>query len=583
MTDSNVPSRRTVIEAVGTTLGVSMAGCLAPNSYNSEARNLDDGSGNASRTGGSRYPDRNGGGRTDGPIDEQNGLEDGRDASGQETFDNDLDVQPPTNVRKVREQNGVGPFHVTTAWNRSSDAKRYRVYVNGRPDMTVTEQNFASVVDLSPGTTYELEVAAVKNGTEARSDPVKVQTAPGTREITAELQAPTNLRVESEADGVGPHHATMIWETANRTDTYRVYVDGEARQTVSNQNFASLLELSPDTTYDVQVAAVKDGTETRSQTVSVTTESKKNDGGNSGTIDMQPPTGLHVERSADGISPFHATMVWSQSPDTEAYRVYVNGEVRKTVEGRNFVSLVELSPATTYEVQVAAVKDGTEARSQTVPVTTESKNSDSGSSTSPNIRPPTELRAEQSPDGVGPHHVTMVWNQSPDTDTYQLYVNGEARKTVRGQNFASLLQLTPETTYQVQVAAVKNGTEARSQPVSVTTESKNSDSSSQNDRLQPPTELHAERNPDGVGPFHATMVWTRSPDTDTYRVYVDGEPRQTVTGQNFVSLTELTPETTYEVQVAAVKNGTEARSQTVPVTTEARNTGSNGGNGTSYS
>jgi hypothetical protein len=138
---------------------------------------------------------------------------------------------------------------------------------------------------------------------------------------------------------------------------------------------------------------------------------------------------------------------------------------------------------------------------------------------------------------------------------------------VTDQNFASLVDLEPDSTYDVEVAAVDGGSEARSTTTTVTTEPQNPDNGGTSPG--PPTDLHAEQNPDGVGPFHITVVWRRSPDTDTYRVYLDGQQRKTVTGQNFASVVQLSPETTYELQVAAVTDGEEARSDTITVTTEA--------------
>jgi hypothetical protein len=310
--------------------GISLTGCLGLNSYDAEANANDDGAGteaedsdgatsNQAHGGGSGSHESRRGSRDDidGTTDRGSGKDsseardgrrdDIRDGRRDDVLDraresvddenaNDGAPRPPARVRPGSDPEDIGTSRITVVWQASPDIDTYRIYVNGEPRKTVTDQTVASIVDLNPDTTYDLQVAAVKNGTERRSSTMSVRTEPdpaedgtgsdgdadsggsdgggGNRDGSNDLQEPTNVHVARSlfTETVSQTYVVIAWEGSPDTSTYRIYVDGELHRRSSGSTVTVVRDLFPGRTYEIQVAAVKDGTEVRSDSISVQTD-----------------------------------------------------------------------------------------------------------------------------------------------------------------------------------------------------------------------------------------------------------------------------------------------------------------------
>jgi chitodextrinase len=135
-------------------------------------------------------------------------------------------VDPPQTT------SAVYPTRISVSWTASVDNTSqvfYTLFVNGRPYSETIGSRDATVLYLSPSTTYELKVTARdRYGNTAESNVLSVATPAKTDDIPP--TAPANLRFSSET---APPEAWLNWDqSTDETDPqsqilYEVYLNGE--------------------------------------------------------------------------------------------------------------------------------------------------------------------------------------------------------------------------------------------------------------------------------------------------------------------------------------------------------------------
>ena len=244
------------------------------------------------------------------------------------------------------------------------------------------------------------------------------------------------------------------------------------------------------------------------------------------------PAGLKAEAGGDG----EVVLTWDAAENANSYNVYVNGELKESGITDTTYSVLNLENGTEYSFAVSAVSStNTEsAKSEAVKATPHS-------SYIPAVVPeaPTGLKAEAR-DG----EVVLTWNSAERATFYNVYVNGELKKSGITDTTYTVTGLTNGTEYGFVVSAVSstNTEGAKSDEV------KASPVKPEVPEVTPaaPTGLKA-----AAGDGQAELTWDKVENAKSYTVYQDRKAIKTgLTDTNF-TVTGLTNGTKYTFTVTA--------------------------------
>lgn len=238
------------------------------------------------------------------------------------------------------------------------------------------------------------------------------------------------------------------------------------------------------------------------------------------------PTNLHVTATAS----FSVSLAWNPSTDNSgsfSYRIHASNGHDATVSqaSTSFDWNFGLTAGFTYSFYVYAV-DGSGNRSGNSNTVTVTLPRDSVPPTAPVL----------SVTDVGPSHVALAWTASIDDGPfvwYQTFVNGTPTVGLTAETSATILGLTPSTTYTFTVQARDNGINWSSPSNAVTVTTAPADSTD----TQPPTTPGNLFGFDG-GCAEAWLTWDQSTDNVDpqfairYEIFVNGtfRPESTTTG-----------------------------------------------------
>jgi Fibronectin type III domain len=254
------------------------------------------------------------------------------------------------------------------------------------------------------------------------------------------------------------------------------------------------------------------------------------------------PTNLRVT----SVTAHNITLAWNPSTDnsgTFSYQVWVSYGYTHTVPQTQTTFSLGVVPNNTYSFYVYAV-DGsgnTSSRSNTVTATIP-----------PDTTAPTPPVV--SVVGVNPTEVSLKWTASTDDDSivyYQVFVNGSPNVDARGNRFAVVHGLTPETTYEITVKARDFYAGNVSAPSNVVTVTTFAVSAVDTEPPSSPGNLYGYDVGDGAREIN--LFWTESFDNQTpqasigYEVYLNGVLDQTVYGDRAILYATHGGENTFTV------------------------------------
>lgn len=372
--------------------------------------------------------------------------------------DDDLRDLVKPSVPQNLKSTAVSNNSVSLSWDKSSDnkgIKSYRVYVNGSRKATVTSTS-VTIDELNQNTEYSFEVSAVDDSynESAKSAVLRITTSSVDSNPPS---APTGLI----ATNIGENSIDISWNKS--TDNmgvkeYKVYLNGSVVKIVTPLS-TTLTDLNPGSNYKIKITALDlAGNESQpSAELSVNTLA----------VDTERPT-VPGKCSVPDITRTSVTLAWEKSTDNigvSKYNIYVDNTLHGSTEYAQF-TVDGLEPATVYTFEVTAVdySKNESGRNEAIKVIT-----DAPDLTAPGA--PKELSLVN----VETNIVDLAWSHSEDNDKvlgYYIYANG-LRKGNTTNNFYSLSQLNPSTSYDITVTAFDpSGNESlHSQILEVTTES----------------------------------------------------------------------------------------------------------------
>ncbi|XP_043575881.1 tenascin isoform X5 [Chiloscyllium plagiosum] len=389
-----------------------------------------------------------------------------------------------------------------------------------------------SIAELHPDTEYEISLVSKRGN---------MRSVPAVNTFTTDLDAPKNLRNESQTDD----SITLVWENTRATvDNYKVkyspLAGGEHKEiTVERSNQPTtkikIPDLQPGTEYGFGVSAIKDYRESAPATINVAT-------------DLDNPKDLKVMETTENT----ITLTWKRplAAIDHYYIIYISstGEKNEEIVAADAVSyiLTGLVPATEYTIIVIAQRGKQKSSASTTSAST-GLEALRGLKFS-EITPTTTSVAWEAP--LAPVDMFVV-NYNPKThgETQQVIVKGD-------QTTVALTDLKPATEYVVTLMALR-GT-ARTEPLvgSVTTESE-----LENLMVSEVTS----------GSFK--LSWTADESFQNFVIDVkdsDGlfEPlTYTVPGDQYsIDIPHLHAATDYEISIYGISHG----QQTKPLYTEAQ-------------
>ncbi|XP_048414892.1 tenascin isoform X13 [Stegostoma tigrinum] len=311
-------------------------------------------------------------------------------------------------------------------------------------DLPDTETAY-SIAKLHPDTEYEVSLIS------KRGD---MRSIPAVNTFTTDLDAPKNLRNESQTD----ESITLEWEnTRAAADNYKVkyspLAGGEHRElTVKRSNQSTtkikISDLQPGTEYGFGVSAIKDHQESAPATINVAT-------------DLDSPKDLKVIETTENS----ITLTWKRPLATvdRYYIIYISSteEKNEDIVAADAVSyiLTGLAPAAEYNIILIAQRGKQKSRASTITAST-GLEALRGLKFS-EITPTTTSVAWEAP--LAPVDMFVVnYNPKSHGETQQVIVKGD-------QTTVALTDLKPATEYVVTLMALR-GT-ARTEPLvgSVTT------------------------------------------------------------------------------------------------------------------
>uniref|UniRef100_A0A671QML9 Fibronectin n=1 Tax=Sinocyclocheilus anshuiensis TaxID=1608454 RepID=A0A671QML9_9TELE len=438
-------------------------------------------------------------------------------------------VQAPTDLQFYE----VTDVKITITWTGPpNEVSGYRVTfapvsTDGRTQrplqLPVTQNAYAELTHLQPGTLYRFHIYAVNRG---------VESEPLVGEQSTKPDAPTDLRFTDIIDD----SAVVIWSAPRAQVTgYRLFISmGSSSpkhlRIPGPESQYKLTDLQPDTEYIVTLHSEK---------------------GNTLSEGVTDPTG-NAPRFSTDVTDTAIIVTWTPVPRF-SYRMSVRpgqgGEApRDVTSGEGTIYFSGLTPGLEYIYSLQPLFNG---RKHGNPITNKAVTS---------LSPPTDLNVVSNP-VTGELNVRWSSTKSPDITGYRVTctpTNGQHGNTleesVRGHETSCTLEnLSPGVEYNVSVYTVKNHLE--SEPISTTV----------TQAIPAPTNLNFAE----VGSDSMRVSWT-SPsvkpseisrfviryhptknDDDTQGVNVGG-------GVNNFLLQNLLPNTEYLVKVVCVYDDRES-------------------------
>ena len=403
------------------------------------------------------------------------------------------------------------PNTVTITWNEDADAEGYSYQIDNGAWVAVDVAE-AELTGLTHSTTYKIRVKAIGDGESFVDSPESEEYSFTTAALIV-LDAPADLT----ATEVGVNEITITWgEVANATE-YEVQI-GETTYTTDQLTY-QFTSLDADTEYNISVKAVGDDVtydDSALSTISETTDP---------LIVLDAPANL----TATDVGVNEITITWGEVANATEYEVQI-GETTYTTDQLTY-QFTSLDADTEYNISVKAVGDDVTYDDSALSTISET--------TDPLIvlDAPANLTATD----VGENYVTVTWSAVANAAGYEVAV-GETTDTVTAEPLTyQFTSLNVNTEYTFSVKAVGDGITYDDSLESEVTET------TLKEQLDAPVVAGETLNTTSV-----KFSWVAIANAASYSYSTDDGVTWTPTALLEVTLTELTPGTSYTMLVKAI-------------------------------
>ena len=314
-----------------------------------------------------------------------------------------------------------------------------------------SDGNVLTLTGLQPDTDYSIIVQAYSDasGTLAKfpenDDSLVARTAPPLDE-----EAPTVCNKDLIVAKRTKTSLTVRWEAASDNETesgqirYEVYLDGALKKDEVDLTSYTFTNLTPNKQYTISVKAYDEAGNVL-QYPDFQTK----------TMDDRAPVVGNPNLTVTSCNTDAISIEWDPASDndTEAaqirYEVYLNEMLDRKEQGITAHTFTKLTPNTVYTFKVKAFDEAGNALSY---VETSAKTLDDKA---PTVGSPNLTMTDRKTDSI-----SIQWNAASDNDTaaaqisYEVYQDGELKKTEKGITSYTFTGLKPNTQYKFSVKAL---------------------------------------------------------------------------------------------------------------------------------
>ncbi|XP_033997468.1 receptor-type tyrosine-protein phosphatase beta isoform X6 [Trematomus bernacchii] len=370
-----------------------------------------------------------------------------------------------------------------------------------------TNNTFAVLSDLIPGTSYNILIFAVAGDNQTTGDPYQLT-------IVTKPKVVRNLSVTE----ITTSSISVMWnKPEGNSSSYRVqWSDGDVTKSHKvNQTQINITDLTAGVQYDINVTAVAGDGSTEGQSTTVSQYTKP------GTIGG--PT--------DSTSTSSISLNWTPPPgEVLLYRVEWNHGGAKTIRDTNntFAVLSDLIPGTSYNILIFAVAGDNQTTGDPYQLTIVTK---------------PEVVRNLSVTEITTSSISVMWNKPEgNSSSYRVqWSDGDVTKSHKvNQTQINITDLTAGVQYDINVTAVAGDGSTEGQSTTVSQYTKPG-------TIGGPT--------DSTSTSSISLNWTPPPgEVLLYRVEWNHGGAKTIrdTNNTFAVLSDLIPGTSYNILIFAV-------------------------------
>jgi hypothetical protein len=300
----------------------------------------------------------------------------------------------------------------TVSWPAVPNATSYTYSVNGaaaidRPSRTV------DLTGLTPNTLYTIVVRSINNNPPPGSATISVTT------LLPPPAAPSITRTQLTDTGF-----TVSWSAIPNATSYTYSLNGGSQINTTTSTSTTLTGLTPDTSYNIVVAATNNNASAVSNRLFIRTL-------------VPRPAAFTVQSS--NITSTEFTLSWPLDTNVTSYTYRLNGTLTTpTSSSSTSATFGNRIPNTVYDIVVIASNSNPDSRESSIQLRT-------------TIAAPTNLVASS----INASGFTLNWSASTGANNYKFLIGGSAFAPTytAGATTASFRNLSQTTLYNVQVIA----------------------------------------------------------------------------------------------------------------------------------
>ena len=413
----------------------------------------------------------------------------------------------------------IAQITATVSWNAVTGADGYKYSMNAGVSWSdLIEDTEVDLTGLTHDTDYVIRVKAIGDTVVYSDSPVSEELAFSTLDLEV-LATPVPV-----ASAQTQTTATVTWGANAKAEGFKYAIDGGAQSALITENHIDLTGLTADTEYSIVVQAIGDGA---SYDDSVASEALV-----FSTLELEvlaTPSNL----SESAVTQTTATVSWDANENAEGFKYSLNaGSTWSDILTSPTVDLTDLTAGTEYSVTVKAIGDGI--------VYDDSLVSD------PLVFSTLELEVLDTPEAAvtafDDISITVGWGAVDNAEGYTITWGEALTQDVLSDVLTYKIEgLSANTEYSITVKALGDGI--------VSDDSLAAEVLQTTDKIQLDTPVISG---DALSSSSVKFSWAAIDNASGYKYSTDEGANWTDTALLEITLTDLTPSTSYTMLVKAI-------------------------------